>query len=301
MELGEQLEPGLAGLPVEAVEQPLRLEIDRTVIGVHCRTSVSPYNRKVATSCRSSSFRSCSCPGSCMPLHIFEERYKGMIGHCARARGALRDRLPRRGRGRPPIGCTARVDRGARALRRRPPQHRRHRRSAVQGDRPLRGRRVPGGRSSWSTCDAERRRGRPRPPAAREAFAELASGLRASTRRRASSAATTPTRSPRGSSCRRRPSRSCSRCARSPSGCAMLARALRGRRCEAVDARRRSPSARRSNGKVISAPTPSAQATATAPPRRGSPPPRSSPVPGSRATAWTPPKKTLRRGQRTTS
>src|SRR3954468_13996335 len=40
---------------------------------------------------------------------------------------------------------------------------------------------------------------------------------------------------------------------------------------------------------------------AAAPPARASPPPRSSPVAGSRATACTPPKKTLRSGQRTIS
>src|SRR3954447_6202369 len=39
-------------------------------------------------------------------------------------------------------------------------------------------------------------------------------------------------------------------------------------------------------------------ASATAPPRRGSPPPLSAPVAGSRTTAWTPPKKRLRSCQR---
>ena len=64
----------------------------------------------------------------------------------------------------------------------------------------------------------------------------------------------------------------------------------------------RSPSGRSRTGTeaAASARSPStAQIRATAPPRRGSPPPRSSPSP--RATAWTPPKKRFGSGQRISS
>ena len=48
-------------------------------------------------------------PGELLPLHIFEERYKRMIGALPRERRAVRDRLSRRRRRARRIGCAARV------------------------------------------------------------------------------------------------------------------------------------------------------------------------------------------------
>ena len=72
-----------------------------------------------SASCRSSSCRSCSLPGERMPLHIFEERYKRMVGRSL-DEGEPFGIVLRDDDGARSIGCTARVDEVLGALRRRP-------------------------------------------------------------------------------------------------------------------------------------------------------------------------------------
>ena len=96
-------------------------------------------------------------PGELLPLHIFEERYKRMVATCLETRAAVRDRVPRRGRRRPADRLRGAGDRGHRALRRRPPQHRRHRRAPVPRPRPLRGGRLPGRRGRAGRLERRRR------------------------------------------------------------------------------------------------------------------------------------------------
>ena len=70
-------------------------------------------------------------PGELLPLHIFEERYKRMIGHCVTDSEPFGIVFRDDEGGARRIGCEARVTEVHRALRRRPPQHHRHRRAAV--------------------------------------------------------------------------------------------------------------------------------------------------------------------------
>ena len=156
--------------------------------------------RATASSCRSSSCRSVLLPGELLPLHIFEERYKRMIGHC------LDDGEPfgivfRDDEGaRAPDRLHGARHRGPRALRRRPPEHRRHRRAPVPGARPLRGGRLPRrrGRAGRATTvrgaddEAADRPARPSPSSS--------SGSPARHPTATSSTRTTPTGSPAASS-----------------------------------------------------------------------------------------------------
>ena len=108
-------------------------------------------------------------PGELVPLHIFEERYKAMIGHCL-DRGepfgiVFRDPTSAPGES----AARRRITEVHRALRRRAPEHRRHRRAAVPGPRPpRRPARTRPARSSRSAnppaqTDAGRRGGDTRP------------------------------------------------------------------------------------------------------------------------------------------
>ena len=111
-------------------------------------------------------------PGEVLPLHIFEDRYKRMVGHCLEAARAVRDRVPRRRRRARRIGCTARITEVLERFEDGRMNIVVRRRAPVQGARALRGR-VPGGRDRALT--------RPRTPRdddaaaadTREAFAEL--------------------------------------------------------------------------------------------------------------------------------
>ena len=87
--------------PLEALEQALGLEIDRPPsAAILARPTISCMAAK-RSSCRSSSCPLVLLPGELVPLHIFEERYKRMIGHC------LDDEEP--------FGIVFRDDDGARA------------------------------------------------------------------------------------------------------------------------------------------------------------------------------------------
>ena len=59
-------------------------------------------------------------PQELVPLHIFEERYKPMIGECLEDETRVRDRLALATTASSEIGCTRPHRPGDRALRRRP-------------------------------------------------------------------------------------------------------------------------------------------------------------------------------------
>ncbi len=143
-------------------------------------------------------------PGELMPLHIFEERYKRMIGHCLEAEEpfgvVLRDDDGSARR----IGCTAARDRGPRALRGRAHGHRRHRRaSRFRVLERFDGAEYPAGEVEavpGPTTRPGRPRGRRRRPRDIRRPGAPRVGLRAGDRRASTTA--TPTRSPPASSCR---------------------------------------------------------------------------------------------------
>ena len=110
-------------------------------------------------------------PGEVVPLHIFEERYKTMIGECLERGVGVRD--PVDGRRRAPGGRAApRTSTGARAHGRRPDEHR----SCAARARSA----SSAGSTTWSTrratssCSTTTRRPRPRRRrAAHESYADL--------------------------------------------------------------------------------------------------------------------------------
>ena len=196
-----------------------------------------------------------------------------------RDRGAVRHRLPRRRRRRPADRLHGPRHRGARALRRRPHEHRRHRRAPFRVLDRFDGDEYPAG--EVEPIDA----GRPtapttrRPPSiARDAFAELVervSGEPSPTTR--TLAATTPTRSPPGSSCRAETKQRLLELRDEAERMRVLGRALRAL-VDAVDRSREIAERAKMNGKSSGASyrrtcCDAASGNATAPPRRGSPPP----------------------------
>ena len=125
-------------LAVEPVEQALGLEVDRFAIGrafsrPRLVASVT-YDRRGGPEEPSElpifELPLAIVPGEQIPLHIFEERYRPMIGHC------LEDDAPFgivfRDDSAPARSVARRCRRGARALRRRPP------RIVVTGGEPFR-------------------------------------------------------------------------------------------------------------------------------------------------------------------
>ncbi|TMK71430.1 MAG: hypothetical protein E6G48_08365 [Actinobacteria bacterium] len=165
-------------------------------------------------------------PGELLPLHIFEERYKRMIGHCldnAEPFGIVfRDEEGNAHR----IGCMARVT----EVLERFEDGRMN--VVVAGEQPFKIlERFEAGDFPAGEVDGALE-------------ASWSSGSRGSLRMWGSSKPRTRTGSRRASSCRRKPSRRYSSCARSPIGCGCWAT-----RCEPwsrhLPARARSPSAQR--------------------------------------------------------
>ena len=82
-------------------------------------------------------------PGEQVPLHIFEDRYKRMVG-TALEQGEPFGIVLRDDDGARSVGCTARIDDVLERFDDGADEHRGQRRGAVQGDRPLRVARLPG-------------------------------------------------------------------------------------------------------------------------------------------------------------
>ena len=216
VEVGEQLQPAVALLALEPVEQALVLEVD---VVAHPAPSLCLLPRLAAMAEEAVEIPIFELPlvllpGELVPLHIFEERYKAMIGHCLDSGEpfGIVFRDPDAGARR--VGCEARItevterfDDGRLNI-------------VVTGERPFRvldrheADLYPAGEvEPLSNPPAQTDSGREAAARARSGFAELVERVGGERPTTPSSKRSTPTGSRPRSNCPPTPSSTCSSCA----------------------------------------------------------------------------------------